>query len=354
MVLDNELIKNRPKILHEIEFYTELPKIPVEFNYSSLPEFLNIDLLTLFGIMPKTRHLVESINQRGFHAQPTEKEIEYYRERKTKFQAINVVANVHTFKKVNENSARAYPYSISLIAGPKRGIPDECTIELLSKLNLEKISGSNNIYTDFSPFKQADCGFYSNISFLAGMKSGHYTDTIGFVLETFFLPIDIDLSDVPMNGPQDFDLEIVEKYRKYRVKRYFKPFENILPRKIWGCDSPIELFLIQGLAKHNTFPIIQTLVFKNGKVFENFYDMIAENIFVKGDEIITEADLYFPERRLAIFCDSTKYHRGNKLSEKDEIIDKQLNDIGIDSLRIPGKLIVEDLDKALEIIYKKI
>lgn len=354
MIHDNRLIKNRPKILHEIEFYTELPKQSVEFNFSSLPEILNVDLLTLFGITPTTRHLVESIGQKEFYAQPTEKEIEYYEKRNTKFQIINVVANVHTFKRTNDENVLAYPYSISLIAGRKRGIPEICSIKQLSSLNLENISKVNRVYTDFSPFTEADCGFNADISFLAGMSSGHYSDTIGFILETFFLPTDIDLSDVPMVGPQDFDPELVEKYRKYRVKRYFKPFDNILPRKIWGCDSAIELFLIQGLARHNTFPLIQTLIFKDGRVFDNFFEMISDNIFIKGDEIITEADLYFPERKLAIFCDSTKHHRGQKNKEKDESIDKKLNNIGIDSLRIPGKLIVQDFDKALEMIYNKI
>lgn len=354
MILDNELIRNRPKELHDIEFYSELPIIPVEFNYASLPEFLNIDLMTMFGIMPKTKHLVEKTDQKGFYIQPSEEEIQYYKERKTRFQIIHVVANIHTFKKINEDRVLAYPYSISIVAGPKRGKPDECSIELLSKFDLEKISETNNVYTDFSPFKPAGCGFYADISFLAGMKSNHYTDTIGFVLETYFLPTDVDLSDVPMVGPQDFDPVLVEKYRKHRVKSYFKTFDNIIPRKIWGCDSPIELFLIQGLAKHNTFPIIQTLIFRNGKVFDNYYEMIASNTFIKGDEIITEADLYFPESRLAVFCDSTKYHRGKKKFDKDDIIDKQLNEVGIESLRIPGKLIVEKIDEALEMIYNRI
>ena len=34
-----------------------------------------------------------------------------------------------------------------------------------------------------------------------------------------------------------------EKFLKYRIKRYFKTFSNQKPRKIWGADSPIELFL---------------------------------------------------------------------------------------------------------------
>ncbi len=207
MILDNQLIKNRPKQLLDIEYYTELPKLPTAFNYSSLPTFLNMDLLTLTGIQPKTLDLVRN-TQFEFHSQPSEKEIEYYRNRNTRFQVINVVANIHSFKNVNDELASAYPYSISLVPGPKRGVPDSCTIELLSKFNLAQISESRNIFTDFSPFKPVDTGFYADTSFLAGATHKHYTDTVGFVLETYFLPTDADLNQIPMPGPQDLDQSI--------------------------------------------------------------------------------------------------------------------------------------------------
>lgn len=350
MILDNELITNRPNELLNNEFYTELPKAPTRFEYSSLPAYLNIDLINLTGIMPKTKDLV-SKTQFEFFAQPTEKEVEYYRQRNTRFQVINVVANVHSFRKVDENLFSAYPYSISLIAGPKRGKPDECSIELLNKLELEEISNRKPVYTDFSPFKPVEVGFFADSSFIFGGKLKHYTDTVGFVLETYFLPTDVDLDDVPMPAPQNLDSLADEKFRKYRVKRYFKPFTDIKPRKIWGCDSPIELFLIQGLAKRNLFPVIQTLIFKDGKIFDNFFHMIEEGVFVKGDELITEADLYFPEKKLAIFCDSSKFHRGTKNKEKDETIDKQLGELGIRTLRISGKQIIEKLNDCVQLVF---
>lgn len=351
MILDNKLIKNRPKELLENDFYTRLPKAPTEFNYKSLPSYLNVDLMTLTGIMPKTRDLV-SKTQFGFFSQPSEKEVEYYRQRNSRFQIISVVANIHSFKKVNDNLYSAYPYSLSLIAGQKREKPDECSIELLNKLNLEEISQRKQVYTDFSPFKPVDTGFYADSSFLFGGNDiEHYTDTVGFVLETYFLPTDVDLEDVPMPGPQNLDPITDDKFRKYRVKRYFKAFSDVKPRKIWGCDSPIELFLIQGLAKRNLFPVIQTLIFKNGKIFDNFFEMIKEGTFVKGDELITEVDLYFPEKKLAIFCDSKQFHRGAKNKEKDTLIDNQLAELGIRTLRIPSKLIIEKLNNAVQLVF---
>ena len=144
MLLDNKLITNRPKQLLDIEYYSELPKLPIEFNYVSLPTLLNMDLLMLIGIMPKTSDLVKN-TQFSFIPQPSQKEVEYYRERNTKFQLINVVANIHTFKNVNEEFVSAYPYSISLVVGQKRGVPDLCSIELLDKLNIEEISKSRQV-----------------------------------------------------------------------------------------------------------------------------------------------------------------------------------------------------------------
>lgn len=352
MIFDNELITNRPKQLLEIENYTELPKLPTKFNYSSLPAFLNVDLLTLFGIMPKTTDLVKN-TQFMFDTQPSEKEVEYYRKRNSKFQIISVVANIHTFKKVNDELVSAYPYSISTVAGTKRGLPDLCSIELLNKLNLEAISQRRQVYTDFSPFKPVETGFYTDSSFFTGATYKHYTDTIGFVLETYFLPTDVDLEDIPMAGPQDLDKLTNDRFCKYRIKRYFKPFTNTKPRKIWGCDSPIELFLIQALAQKNLYPIIQTVIFKNGLVYDNFFDMIKNKIFIKGEELITEADLYFPEKKLAIFCDSKQFHRGKKNENKDENIDNSLSEVGIKTLRLTGKEIINNLDECVDrIIYR--
>ncbi|MBL0054583.1 MAG: hypothetical protein IPP31_00035 [Chitinophagaceae bacterium] len=241
MILDNELISNRPKELLDIEYYTKLPIVPTEFNYKTLPAYLNMDLLSFIGIMPKTIDLVNN-TQFEFYTQPSEKEIKYYRDRNTRFQVVHVVANIHSFKHTSAERVSAYPYSISLIAGPKRGKPDECSIELLANADIEKITQQRQVYTDFSPFKPVQAGLFAYTGLVVGNNIEHYTDTIGFVLETFFLPTDIDLDDVPMSGPQNIDPLINEKYRKYRIKRYFKPFEDIKPRKIWGCDSPIELF----------------------------------------------------------------------------------------------------------------
>jgi hypothetical protein len=355
-MIDNELINNRPKELIKIQYYTKLPEDGFRIKYDSLPSYLNMDLYTLCGILPKTLELIEYVKQFGFDVQPSEKEVEYYRNKNTKFQIINVVANIHTFKKDNNNNVFAYPYSISLVAGPKRGIPDVCSIDFINSFNIEEFSqNQQGMFTDFSPFKPIQTGFFTFGELFLDPKVERNTDTIGFVLESFFLPTDtnIEIDRIPMPGPQ-LDKLINEKYNKYRVKRYYKPFTNLIPRKIWGCDSPIELFLIQALASKDLFPIIQTLIFRNGHVYDNFYDMVKNKIFIKGDELITEADLYFPKNKLAIFCDSSQFHRGKKNKNKDELIDIELSNIGIITLRFSGKEIIEDINscvnKVLELI----
>ncbi len=347
MDLDNNLINNRPQQLFQIPHYKKLPKEGFYFEYQPIPGYLNMDLFSLIGIAPKTADLLEATGQHGFFPNPSKAEIEFYAKKGTKFQMVSVVANVHTIKKDPDGNFAAYPYCVSFVPGPKRGIPEIVTIEKIARLDLDKIDWRKYVYTDLSPFKPVMEGFFADFSIFANSES--FTDTIGFVLETFFLPMDIDYTNVAMPGPNNVSVEIGEKYNKYRRKRYYKPFTDITPRKIWGCDSPIELFLIQGLAARNLFPIIQTSIFKNGQVYDNFYHMMQESDFIKGDELITEVDLYFPDKKLAIFCDSI-FHRGGKNQLKDQQINEQLQALGIRILRLEGKMIINELTKALDLV----
>ncbi|MBI1287680.1 MAG: hypothetical protein GC178_08890 [Flavobacteriales bacterium] len=345
--MDSNLIKNRPKELEQLNYYTELPQKSVFFNYSSLPAFLNYDLYQLFGIMPKTLDLIQN-TQPSFQIKPSEKEVEYYQGRSTRFQAINVVANIHTFKDEGDNVI-AYPYSISLVPGQKRAQPDTCSIEFLATVGLDKVKLMDYCFTDLSPFLPVHEGFYAPLGMFFG-KNGvkSYTDTIGFILETFCLPTNVDLTDALISSPESVNEEILEKYQKYRIKRYFKPFVDLKPRRIWGCDSPIELFLIQGLAQIQMFPTIQTLIFKGGKVYDNFFEMIATNTFIPGDQLITEVDLYFPNEKLSVFCDSTKHHRSTVSRKKDLRIAAELESLGIKTLRLSGSEIVKNLSQTVE------
>ena len=52
--------------------------------------------------------------------------------------------------------------------------------------------------------------------------------------------------------------------------------------------------------------------------------------------MVTEADFYFPDKKLAVFCDSKKHHTSEEAIKKDKAIDVKLEALGITSLRISG------------------
>ena len=58
--------------------------------------------------------------------------------------------------------------------------------------------------------------------------------------------------------------------------------------------------------------------------------------------------LFFPDEKVAVFCDSTRHHRGAKAQEKDAEIDEKLKVIGVTSVRVQGKQIVDDLKAAAD------
>jgi hypothetical protein len=147
---------------------------------------------------------------------------------------------------------------------------------------------------------------------------------------------------------------IQKKYRNFRIKRYFNPFTNLLPRHIWGVDSPIELFLMQSMVDYGLSPIPQYLIYKDGSALPCFHDMFLDDSFGNDQTLITEADFYFPDRHLAIFCDSSRHHRSQKAIQKDESITKSLKDLGFNTLRIPGAMIVNDLPCALNLVVEKL
>jgi hypothetical protein len=49
--------------------------------------------------------------------------------------------------------------------------------------------------------------------------------------------------------------------------------------------------------------------------------------------------------------DSTRHHRGGKAKAKDAAIDERLAKIGLSSVRVPGKLIVEDVKAAADLVW---
>jgi very-short-patch-repair endonuclease len=68
---------------------------------------------------------------------------------------------------------------------------------------------------------------------------------------------------------------------------------------------------------------------------------------------VTEADLYFPEQRVAVFCDGTHHARG-KQKAKDAAINAKLEAKRIKAVRILSAEIKLDLPKAVSRVEEAI
>ncbi len=340
------MINNRPKVLESIPFYNHLPRAEFAVDFSTLPSALKFDIFDLCGLSPVTID-VSNLCPDGIWIQPSEVVIDYYCSKNIKFQMILVVANVYGLK-FEGDILTGKPYNISLVPTSANGIIDEVDARYASHFPLENIQGFGSAYFDFDPFS-AGYSFYAKYGSLMGTDGlDIYTDSIGFVVNGYFLATTYNKNDVLLPNVLTASHYIQDKYTQFRLNHYFKKFTNLLPRKMWGADSPIELFLIQALAAKNLYPQIQTLIFKNGEIFPSFYEMISPNTSSENHEVLTEVDLFFPEKKIAVFCDSNRHHRSLKSKEKDKRISTELEKMGIKSIRIDGQEIVHSLEKSVE------
>lgn len=345
------MIDNRPKVLLDKKDYGKLPNCPFTVDFKNLPSLLKFDMMSLFGIQP----IIEPILRikPSLTAKPSQEEIDYYRKINASFQIIHVVVNLHSFV-TKDDIAFGQPYSISIVPGPKRGKPDIANIDLLSHLDLEFISNQRSVYTDFNPFEGVYDGFWGQADLLLSRNMKVFIDSVGIVAETYFLNTCHNPAEILLPGVEIQNEKISKRYRKLRTNKYYKPFTNIEPRRVWGADSPIELFLIQGLAAHNVFPVIQTSIFKDGSIYPNFYEVARSNVEISGTDLITDADLFFPDQKIAVFCDSNKHHRSNKAMGKDVRIVEELEKLDIKCIRISGNDIIDNLTSVVDSILVKL
>ena len=320
---------------------------------------LNLDFHQLNGILPITKSRIESIEKNSkvdnkestvIFTNPHPEEFDYYeRIGVTEFQAINLVVNVFTLQEEG-SILKGLPYSVSLVPIEKNKKIEPFDINLLRKVDLEKFSLTGFIYTDFNPFSGWYDGFATNYSVFSKMNLPVYTDCIGFVWETYFLSPKYDSREVQILKNHTYSDQINAKYRKFKTNLFFKPFQDVNPRRIWGCESPIELFVLQGLHSLGKNPQLQVCIYKDGTCIENYFKMQESEIWIGQDKLITAADFYFQNEKVAIFCDGVEYH--DKI--KDNAIDRQLLQMGIKPFRFSGKEITENLEKVLETILDQL
>ena len=48
---------------------------------------------------------------------------------------------------------------------------------------------------------------------------------------------------------------------------------RIEARRVWGAETPIEMFVIQALAKEKLFPACQMLIMRDGATFPSWYHL---------------------------------------------------------------------------------
>ena len=170
--------------------------------------------------------------------------------------------------------------------------------------------------------------------------TGIESDMIGFVVGTYALAMPFKHNEVlcpPVPESVLQNNQVRQDYEKYRKNWYFKPFKKVKPKRIWGCDSPIELFLLQAMDSINLYPELQTIICEDGFTVPGFHKLWENDKSRRRLKTITDADYYFPDKKLAVFCDSIAHHSSPEAIKKDKNIDEKLRKIGIASMRVCGR-----------------
>lgn len=336
-------IQNRPQELRALPNYNHLPDEPFQIDLASAAgEFLAREIFDLDGVQPfesKVLHLSNKTFE-GFPAvgvNPSEEAIDFYKKRGDTFQMVNIVVCCHSFER-REGKLYALPYHVSLRPALKRGSPQEIDVEWIANYDLARVLDGCPHYIGYNPFGTA-FGVYA-LGPVPVMETV-CSDVIGFVYNSYFIAskhVSKDILDPGLCTALLGDTQgILGDYRKFRLKRYFKKFTDSKPKKIWGCDSPIELFLLQAMSQIGLHPKIQMLIYPDGSIFPSLQSMweggFRTNRLAK---IITEADFFFEKEKVAVFCDSKAHHTSAAEVAKDLAIDKKLEMVGIRSFRLAG------------------
>lgn len=337
------MIKDRPSALLADPGYYTLPKPPLRVDWTSVPELISVAVLDLGGIQPVTKAMAQAAGG-VIHDKPSDGEIELFKQRGTQFQMISVVLSV-VAAGMSDGALNVRPFAVTLIPGSKRGAVSNAGIEFVSKIDVDKWLETEPAYTGYDPFS-GDWSLYGNIpGYLDGKREG-FLDEIGIVSDQFFLATstadDDETLTMDLHMPSQ---KMKEKYEKHRSRLLFTPFQKIEARRVWGAESPIELFLLQVLAKEGLFPQSQMLIMDDGATFPSWYNLWSDIEFRHSRGLVTEADFYFQTERIAVFCDGA-HHARKKQREKDATINEKLETLGIQAVRILGSEINFDLPKA--------
>jgi hypothetical protein len=342
------MIKNRPTSLIADPAYATLPGLPFSLDLSGVPDWIKMSILFLGGVQPITGAMATAAG--GLLSDtPTAGELALFRERGTSFQLVFVVVSVAKFIDI-DGIPHGIPYALSLVPATKRGRVSQVGVDHVEQIDLSAIVARDHpVYVGFDPFSGEWAGWGRVDIFMTDQPRRGFPDELGLVYDQFYLATDYDPDDVLGVRLLDND-RANRKYLRHRQNLLFRPFKDKRARRVWGAESPIELFLFQALLQRSLRPTLQMLFFSDGSMFPSLYHFWTDS---KGEEIpemITEADMYFEDHMLAVFCDSTVHHRGTRAAQKDARISERLAAIGVRSVRVPGALIVRDVQAAAELV----
>jgi hypothetical protein len=339
------MIKNRPALLTSDETYSKRPPLPYAIDWSSVPDLIRASTADLGGIQPTTKAMVEA-GSGVITDVPSQGVVDMFRAHGTCFQMVSVVASLVAVGE-QDGHLLTTPFALTLMPASKRGQLEVVDIETVAHLDIAAIAReAHGFYTNFDPFT-GEWGLYGlkTPELVAGKG---FLDEIGLVVDAFYLATEYDPNDVlaPDIGLPD---GARERFARHRRDLLFKPFRRIEARRVWGAGSPIELFLLQELARRRLRPQLQMLIMDDGSTFPSLYHLWGDIDFRYSRGLVSEVDMYFPHERVAVFCDGGNFHRG-KRRRKDEAINAKLEELGISVVRLKGSLIVGDLGRAADLV----
>jgi hypothetical protein len=274
---------------------------------------------------------------------PSSGEIEYFRDRGTLFQMVSVIASV-VDAGVADSVRQVRPFALTLLPATKRGKVVSTNIDGVAAMRgLEDWRMMEPGYIGFDPF-EGSWSMFGQVGLITDGTNG-FLDEVGFVIAMFYLALGFDETDVTMMDVGMPTAKLEAKYRRKRTELLFQPFSKPQARRIWGVETPIELFLMQELARHGLHPSVQILITADGGLFPSWYHLWQDLELRHMPGLVTEADLFFSEERLAVFCDG-RHHDRRPQRQRDEHITRVLEGFGIRSIRIPGRLINSDVEAA--------
>lgn len=338
------MIKKRPWEHFKQTDYELLVPGPYALALDQIPDLIKLSLLVIDGVQPLTSGRSKAAG--GLTSSHlSEAEIAYYQERDAKFQLIMIVINCVRIGE-DKGHPRLLPYSMTLLPSSKRGRVTESRIDFVSHFSGMELMGGDTAYVGFDPFV-GDWQVWGNVGvIIGGSPRPGFMDELGLVYGHYFLEISHEPDEVAHFFP-DIPENVRKRYARHTSKLLFRPFSEPRARRIWGLETPLELFTLQEILYQDLpIPQPQVMIMGNGDNFPCLYD--AWTFFSKegAGDLITEVDFLFPEHRVALFCDGAQHSR-QRNRERDNNIDQKLRALDYRPLRLSSKRILSNVSEAV-------